>query len=418
MANVAYGVQNDITIRLPKLHDAQREIVGEGLHTAPRYRIVLCGRRFGKTTLALSELPKQALRNNGRSYAYLAPTYKYLTPVWDQLCRTLAPVVVRKLENQHRLVLINGSTIECWSLDNEDAARGRGYAGVIIDEPALVKRLEDAWIAIRPTLSKDRGWILFTGTPSGRGFFYELYLRGLSEPNWRSYHYPTSANPYITPEEIEEARLMMPERLFRQEYLAEWIDDAGGVFRGVQKISVLHPRPHSSAPDHRYIAGVDLARKEDFTVVSVFDADTREQVYLERFNQLSWNVQVGRLARIAADYQLETIAYDATGVGDAVGELISNQLLSTRVLPVLFSANTKGEMLENLAVAIERGELKLLDDVQQRTELQAYQMDKLPSGRYRYSAPSGFYDDCVSALALAWHVMRPSSFHDFVILEW
>ena len=408
---------SEIVVRLPRLHAAQQTIVGEGLHRPPRYRVVLCGRRFGKTTLALSELPRQALLT-GLNYAYFAPTYKYLAPVWENLCRILAPVTQRKSETQHLLRLINGSSIECWSLDNEDAGRSRGYAGVVIDEPALVKNLERAWTAIRPTLTKDRGWLLMTGTPFGRGFFYDLYCRSVRDENWQGYHYPTAANPYIAAEEIAEAREKMPERLFQQEYMAQWLDDAGGVFRNVLKACVLKPRSLADAPKARYVLGVDFARKQDFTVVCVLDADTREQVYLERFNQLAWNVQVQRVAGIAALYNAEAVVFDATGVGDAVGEMLATHITEARIVPVVFTANNKGEMLENLAVAIERQELKLLDDIDQRNELQAYQMDKLPSGRYRYSAPSGMHDDYVSALALAWHGVRANLAHGWVALEW
>lgn len=407
----------EIVVKLPRLHPAQQTIVGEGLHKPPRYRVVLCGRRFGKTTLALSELPRQALLT-GLNYAYFAPTYKYLAPVWEDLCRVLAPVTQRKSETQRLLRLINGGSIECWSLDNEDAGRSRGYAGVVIDEPALVKNLERAWTAIRPTLTKDRGWVLMTGTPFGRGFFYDLYLRATRDENWRCYHYPTAANPYIDPEEIAEAREMLPDRLFRQEYMAEWLDDAGGVFRNVNKACVLEPRGFADAPHARYVLGVDFARKQDFTVICVLNADTREQVYLERFNQLMWDVQVQRVMGVAAQYNAEVIVFDATGVGDAVGEMLAAHVTSARIVPIIFTANKKGEILENLAVAIERGELKLLNDPAQRNELQAYQMDKLPSGRYRYSAPSGMHDDYVSALALAWHGVYSLRQHDWIVLEW
>lgn len=412
---------DDIIIRVPRLHNAQREIVGSGLGSAPRFRVVICGRRFGKSQLAVHEIALLALKS-GKPYGYFAPTYRYLTPMWKQFKRILSPVTTSKNENEHTLELIGGGSIECWSLENQDASRGRSYAGIVIDEAAMVREGGYIWEAtLRPTLLDYSGWALFISTPRGRGYLYELYQMGVDPLNteWGAYRYPTVSNPYIRADEIEAARQLLPDRLFRQEFLAEWIDDSGGVFRNVDGAATGGVISREAAgSDARFVMGVDLARKEDFTVICVIDITNRRQVYMERFNQMAWTHQVELIRRAAEAYKIERLVYDATGVGDAVGEMLAAVKLPCGIDGIQFTAQSKGEIIENLAVAIEKNELVLLDDPYQTSELKSYEMDKLPSGRYRYGAPSGMHDDTVIALALAWHGCRRRNFGEWRILDW
>ena len=113
-----------------------------------------------------------------------------------------------------------------------------------MDECAFMQR--EAWTeAIRPALSDRQGKVLFISTPKGRNWLWEIYQRGVSgEEGWQSWTFPTANNPFIAKEEIEAAKWDLPEMIFRQEYLAEFIDDAGGVFRRVQEAAVLEPKEY------------------------------------------------------------------------------------------------------------------------------------------------------------------------------
>lgn len=126
-------------IFLPRPHPAQRQIKAE----ARRFNVLACGRRFGKTALGVDVEIEIALR--GLPVGWFAPTYKLLSEVWRELRRTLAPLTVQKSETEHRLELVGGGVIECWSLDDPDVGRGRKYARIVIDEAAMVRNLEDAW---------------------------------------------------------------------------------------------------------------------------------------------------------------------------------------------------------------------------------------------------------------------------------
>jgi hypothetical protein len=143
--------------------------------------------------------------------------------------------------------LHTGGVFEGWSLSQGagEMVRGRKYHFVVVDEAALFDS-GDVWHgAIRPLLTDYEGQALFASTPKGRNWFWQLYQQGMSEdfPEWESWRFPTAANPYIKPAEIEAAKHGMPERFYRQEYEAVFLDDGGVVFRNVENTCVLTPSP-------------------------------------------------------------------------------------------------------------------------------------------------------------------------------
>lgn len=383
-----------LQVNVPALHPAQQAVYA---HPA-RFRVLACGRRWGKTRLATRLLVERAVK--GQPVAYFAPTYKLMGEVWRELKRTLAPVTVSVSEQDKRIETVTGGILDCWSLDNDTAGRSRKYALVVVDEAAYVRDGEAFAARIRPTLTDLRGGALLLSTPNGMNWFYDAFGRGQDplQPDWASFHYPTVSNPYIAPDEVESARLLLPERLFTQEYLAAFHPDGSGVFRGVRAVSGLPPvAPYAG----RFAFGVDWGRSHDYTVVSVLDMDTRQQVALDRFTDTAWVVQRAQLATLAADWRPQVIVAETNSMGSP-----NVEALQAEGLPVVgfeTTAASKSPLIESLALAIERAEVGLLADDVQRGELEAYALERLPSGRYRYSAPDGKHDDTVMALALAWH---------------
>src|SRR5262249_12371137 len=145
----------------------------------------------------------------GKPAAWFSPSYKLAAPVWRELQSRLYPVTRDKNEQERRLELKGGGTLEVWSLDSSDSGRGRAYAAVVVDEAALIPNLESAWQeSIRPQLTDYRGSAWFLATPKGTAnYFHTLYQRGQdpSQAEWASWQMPTSANPYIDSVEIESA---------------------------------------------------------------------------------------------------------------------------------------------------------------------------------------------------------------------
>ena len=267
---------------LPRPHSAQQTVIRE----ARRFNVLCMGRRWGKTRLGIDRLVRPAL--DGKPVAFFAPTYKMMSDVWRETYNTMQPVVKRVSAQEHRLELITGGIIDMWSLDTPDAPRGRKYARVVIDEAAMVPTLQETWQAsIRPTLTDYQGDAWFTSTPKGANFFRTVYLYGQDplHPQWQSWQMPTATNPHIVPAEIEAARQELPERVFAQEYLAQFLEDADGVFRKVRDAATLERVPPYAG---RFVMGVDWAMQSDFTVLVVLDMDKRRMVDMDRFNQTDW----------------------------------------------------------------------------------------------------------------------------------
>jgi phage FluMu gp28-like protein len=276
-----------------------------------------------------------------------------------------------------------------------------------VDEAAIVGNLEYAWeYVMRPTLIDYGGRALFASTPKGRNFFWRLFRReDEGEADWRSWQLPTTVNTTLPnlDEEIKATKAGLPEMTFRQEVLAEFVEDSV-VFRNVQSAVDTKVAARPPVEGHRYVAGVDLARLEDFTVVTVMDVSTapREVAFVDRFNQVSWQAQRDRIREVITRYKIEVVFIDQTGVGDPVVEQLRRDVAIRLLHGVQFTSTNKSPMVEALMLAFERGEVRLLDYPPMTAELLAYDAERLPSGAMRYNAPSGQHDDCVVSLMLAW----------------
>lgn len=215
-------------VELNQLHDGQQHIIDN----RKRFNVVCCGRRFGKTAMAVElclddELENGALK--GHKIAYMAPSYKMLEEVWLELLYRCKDIIKSKNESAKRVVLITGGTVDFWSMDNIDSIRGRKYKRVILDEASILnsKKLKDIWEqSIRPLLTDLKGDAYFLSTPKGKKhYFRELAENYKKYPkSWAFFQMPTLSNPYIDPAEVEEARQMLPPVVFAQEYEAEFTD--------------------------------------------------------------------------------------------------------------------------------------------------------------------------------------------------
>lgn len=387
---------SEIVLKLPRPHAGQRRILRE----ARRFNTINCGRRWGKTVIGNHVLIDPALK--GFPVAWASPTHKMLKEAWLETRRTLAPITVAANASDHRIDLATGGVVEMWSLENFESIRGRKYKRWVIDEAAMVAHMGEAWRAvIRPTLTDWKGDAYLFSTPRGMNFFHECFGRGQDslQAEWASWQMPTVSNPFIDPSEVEAARLELPERVFRQEYLAEFIEDAGGVFRGVlNAVDEGRDQNEDPHPGRSYSAGADLARLQDFTVINVVDESGR-QVYHERFNLISWERQMEAIARVCALYGCPVVL-DCTGVGDPIFEGLRTR--GVNVVPFKFSSSSKEQLINNMAMKIEQGEARLLDLPVQTGELQAFEYQTSKAGNLRMSAPEGGHDDCVCSLALAY----------------
>jgi hypothetical protein len=375
-----------VEVTLHRLHPGQLAI---SQHPA-RFRVVMCGRRFGKSALGIRLACDAALK--GQPVGWFAPSYKLALEAWRELVQRLGPIIERQSEQDKRLELKTGGVIEVWTLDSPDPARGRKYALAIIDEAGIAKDLLTVWqAAIRPTLVDLGGRAMILGTPKGRRHgFVTLFNRGQTgeDADWASFRASTLTNPYIPADEVEAARKELPPEIFQQEFEGIPTDDGANPF-GLEAIRKSVGELSTERP---VVFGVDLARSMDYTVVCGLDAHMRVCV-LDRW-QAPW---AETKTRIKALVEKVPIVADATGVGDAI--VADLQLMGVDVTPHVFTQSSKLRLMQRLIASLQGGQVQLPDGWLV-SEMEAFEFTYTATG-VRYEAPKGYHDDGVMALGLA-----------------
>jgi hypothetical protein len=386
---------------LPHPHPTQLAVLG----SKARFRVVVCGRRWGKTTIGMREILYHAFFKHEACW-WLSPTYAMAEEVWRELktAGSLIPGAVIS-ETDRRIDFPGGGWLAIHSTHTADNLRGAGLDFVVLDEAAFMG--PHVWPeVVRPMLLERKGRALFLSSPNGRNWFWELYQLGVRRArSWQAFHFTAFDNPQIAPEELATIQAQTPERVWRQEYLAEFTDAAGQVFRGIQEAATA-PADAQPVEGRRYAIGLDWGREGDYTALAVIDAETQQMVALDRFNQVSWALQRGRVRALYERWGASVIWAEANSIGAPNIEALQAEGLPVR--PFVTTAQSKPALIEALALAIERGEIGLLADETLLSELSTYTLERLPAGGYRYSAPAGLHDDLVIATALAWHGARYS----------
>lgn len=349
----------------------------------------------------------------GKTVLWGSPTYDQCRIGWSEMHKA-AGGVAQFATSRMEVLFPNGGRVIFRSLDNPDNARGHTADGLIVDEAPIVP--QEAWYdVLRPVISDTGGWALFMGTPKGRNWFWREWVAAQDAPDSAAWRVPTlgvrivdgrlerAPHPMENPDfpfvEAERMYQSVPQRTFEQEFLAQFIDDAGLVFRGVRAVSTA--QPGTGARASRYVMGVDWARSYDWTVLSVIDVTAKRQVAMERFNQIDYQFQLGRLKALYELWKPYSVIAEANAMGTPLIEQLQRSGLPVRAFTT--TAQSKSEIIEALSLAIEKRAVTLLANETQIAELEAYDMERLPGGSFRYGAPQGVHDDTVMALALAWY---------------
>jgi hypothetical protein len=203
---------------------------GEVFSSRKRFRVLVAGRRFGKSYLSCIELLRGAIERPGETFFYAAPTYRMAKDIAWKVMKKLVPKAWIKSKNETdlKIELVNGSTIELKGTENAMALRGRSLAGVVLDEAAFMDA--EVWFeVIRPALADKQGWALFISTPDGTAsWFYELWQYADSgDTDWSRWQFTTIEGDNVPPEEIEAARAQLDARTFRQEFEASFENLSG-----------------------------------------------------------------------------------------------------------------------------------------------------------------------------------------------
>lgn len=254
-------------------HPAQSEIS----KCLSRFRVVCCGRRFGKTSLSIYEMAGKAYTKNGRKICYIAPTYQQARDIaWVELTRVCDPITVKINETRLEIVVQTmdhgKSSIWLRGWESVETLRGQAFDFVVIDEIASMRNWRDNWnTVLRPTLTDRAGDVLFISTPKGFNHFYDLYnMENDVEKgkDYKSFHYTSLDNPHLSKEEIEKARAELSEDQFAQEYLADFRKQEGLVYKEFDRTVHLfsHDIPRQVVAD---LGGVDFGFTNPCAVVTI-----------------------------------------------------------------------------------------------------------------------------------------------------
>lgn len=385
---------------LQPLHEGQRRIRAE----ARRFNVCSLGRRFGKTELAKLLLCETAYVEGGRA-AYCAPTNKALNEFWEELKAALFSVISHKSEANKRLYLNTGGVIECWSLEHPDRPRGRRYHRLVIDEAAQVKRFGYAWQQVlRATLIDYQGDAWFLSTPRGRNYFWQLFRKGnpanpARDEDWQSWQLSSHGNPFIPPGELDAIIKDLHERAVQEEIFAQFLEEGGTVFRRVREAACAEWQDEA-IKGHEYIMGVDFARTEDWTVLTVIDTTDMALVHIDRFHQIDYRVQRGRIVGLYSRFKPTKMIMEANAMG--LPNIEELQYEGYPAEAFFTTPQSKRVLIDTLIYAFEVGELLIPPDEGLIEELLAFEAERLPTGLIRYAAPENQHDDQVISLALAW----------------
>ena len=370
-----------IGLRLHNPHPAQKQV----LDCDSRFIVMMAGRRFGKSLISQTISIDTAV--NKKRVAYITPTYQLGKIFFKEIVDLLPPEIYTKNESDLVINFITGGSIRFFTGERLDNLRGLKFHLAVIDEASFIPNLEDGWLnSIRPTLTDYKGRAIFLSTPRGKNYFYSLFSK--AEPNWQSFKFTTYDNPYIDPKEIDDARKQLPEVVFEQEYMANPAENAANPF-GTQFIrNCIHPV--TTMPVVAF--GIDLAKSVDWTVIVGLDEDGNV-AYFDRF-QMDWHNTKQNIIRLPKC----PILVDSTGVGDPILEDLQRE--GVMIQGLKFTSSSKQQLMEGLQAAIHQGKIGYPDGIISQ-ELEVFEYQYTATG-VKYSAPSGYHDDAVMALALAW----------------
>ncbi|CAB4130415.1 hypothetical protein UFOVP119_39 [uncultured Caudovirales phage] len=386
----------------PWLYPAQSKAIFECLDiegNPARYAVIEASTKAGKTVGCAAWIVEQAIMNGGvnRNFWWIAPVYPQAKIAYRRIKAGLpiGSFVANEQDLTIRLIP-TFSTIWFKSGEKPDNLYGEDVYAAVIDEGSRLR--EEAWIAVRSTLTATRGPIRIIGNVKGRSnWHYRLARKAEAGAIGYAYAkltaYDAVAGGVLDAAEIEDAKRALPEAVFRELYLAEPSDDGGNPF-GLKHIDACIAPLSTSRPE---AIGIDLAKSHDWCVAIGLDRNG-QCCGFERW-QAPWETTERKILDLIA--HVPTLI-DSTGVGDPIVERLQSKRHS--VEGYKFSSQSKQRLMEGLAVAIQSGGVKYPDGPIKH-ELDVFEYKYTRTGAV-YSAPEGLHDDCVVALALAVEQLR------------
>src|SRR3990167_321627 len=248
-----------------------------------RFRVVNCGRRFGKATLAIEEIKGIALSKEAR-IAYIAPTIQQARDIaYQMMLKEFKPIIIRAVESPSREITVKnlmGTTtlIQLRGWESIETLRGQAFDMLVIDEVASMKNFWENWNEVlRPTLTDKKGSAMFISTPQGFNHFYDLCNQELTDKDYKTFHFTSYDNPYLPVEELDTAKRTLPPEAFLQEYMASFQKTQGLVYKEFNREKHLYEELPKK--DYQKFGSVDFGFRHPAAVLDI--RTDGENIYVE-----------------------------------------------------------------------------------------------------------------------------------------
>jgi PBSX family phage terminase large subunit len=386
-----------------KLTPAQSQIIS----STSRFRVVNCGRRFGKTTLAVLEMVANAISDDNRQVCYIAPTFQQARDIaWQELKKVAGNAILTPNESRLEITLRTTkggtSTIKLQGWESIETLRGQKFHFVVVDEIASMRNWASNWQeVIRPTLTDYKGGALFISTPKGFNHFYDLYNLESKDGDYKSFHFTTYDNVHIPPEEVDKAKLELTEDRFAQEYLADFRKTEGLVYKEFDRDRHIFDNDDVQNVTE-FIAGVDFGFTNPCAVIHIKkDYDNNYWVVSEYYQRGRTDEQIGdyvkscRFNIVYADPENPSAISVLNAKGINIGEVIKGK----------GSIQTGINKVRNL---FKRNKIRIHKDcVNLISELETYSYPDKKADRNEEENPIKENDHAMDALRYAISMNQP-----------
>ena len=405
-----------MTVQGFRPHTGQRRVIDTIVDGTEKYITVVSPRQQGKSLLLVNLLLYYGINDKGCKIGVVAPIYSQARKLMEDLYEAIKDSGIVEATNfsNHEIKLKTGSKIYFRSSEREDGLRGYTFSYLFLDEASY--QTEDAYRrAIEPTALVHGKKVVLFSTPRGRDWFYNMFELGQNPeyPNYASVRMEQGDNPYINQEEVEAAKKVLPDAIYRAEYLGEFLEGESMVFSNFKTNTFSQYPPRNG----KVYIGVDLGRESDYTVAVAMD-QSGNVIEIYRDNQKDWDVMQSNILMLARKYNA-TIMIETNSMGTVIFESIKKQYQDTH--PFVTSNSSKKDIVESLILAFNENQIRIPDAnlfPELHHELEVFEMSYNPTTRnVKYAARTPFHDDMVIALCISnWNRIQNKSYGSYAVM--
>ena len=372
----------------------QKEFIDKYAATDDLFGIVSAPRGSGKTLLGINLMLYWLLQKPNRKGGWISPVYAQAKSVMDTIIVSSKDTIEASNRMEGTITFINGSTLKFLSSDSPDNIRGFRFSHLILDEAAFHKE-SSIQTAILPTLNPSGKKCLMISTPRGKNHFYNWF----NKDEVVSMSFPLTECPYVSKILIEESRRSLPPDIFRQEFLAEFVDSTNDVFVGIDKVATINLFDIQRRVD--VYAGIDTGLTDDLSVLTLIDGTGRVR-WIESLNNRSIQDIAEKFCSVMGNFNIVGGYVETNGIGRGMYDLVRPRY--SRIKAFNTTQDNKTEMVRKLISDIEDMKIELPTRElcpQLHKEFGSY-TDKLSAnGKLSFTHAPGTHDDFIDSLMLA-----------------